>query len=75
MPENNQKTRVSRREFLKQTLKTTGYVIPTVMVFKLGSADVWAESYGDRGKKCKNNDNDSCNSNWERVFNPHCWFR
>lgn len=42
-----QKNRVSsRREFLKGVCKTTGYVIPLVVVLKMGSTKAWAASYG-----------------------------
>jgi hypothetical protein len=46
MSEDNSSPVSSRREFLKKACKTTGYVIPLVMVLKLGSANAWAQSYG-----------------------------
>ncbi len=75
MSEKNQKTHVSRREFLKQTLKTTGYVIPTVMIFKLGSIDVWAESYNGRNIRPEKNSSDPCNGFFEKIFKTSCWFK
>jgi len=46
MIEKNSSPMSSRREFLKKTIKTTGYVLPLVTAFKLGSLNAWAESYG-----------------------------
>ena len=41
----------TRREFLKKTIKVTGYAIPAMMVFKMGSTKVWAQKYDARGSQ------------------------
>lgn len=62
----------SRREFLKKTIKTTGYAIPAIMVFKMGSTNAWAQKYESRGSQ--NADfSDPCNGIFEKIFKPQCW--
>ncbi len=46
MFEDKDRTVSSRRDFLKKACKTTGYILPLVMVLKLGSSNAWAQSYG-----------------------------
>lgn len=62
----------SRRDFLKRTIVVTGYVIPTVMIFKMKSPDAWAQSY-DAGNGKKAGGDDPCNDLWEKIFKPQCW--
>jgi len=62
----------SRREFLKQACKATGYIVPLVVGFKLGSLDAWAADYG-RSTNTKETTNTHCNSTIEKIFNPSCW--
>jgi len=68
----------SRREFLKKTIKVTGYSIPAIMVFKMGSTKAWAQKYEAHGSQdvlSNQNDrsNDSCNGFFEKIFKPKCW--
>jgi hypothetical protein len=70
----------TRREFLKQTLKTTGYIIPAVMVFKAGSTRSWAQSYQTTQTTQDSNLNrnrrkssDPCNGFFEKVSKTSCW--
>lgn len=36
---------MSRRKFLKDTIRTAGYVLPTITVIKLNTIDAWAQNY------------------------------
>lgn len=72
----------SRREFLKKTIKATGYAIPAVMVFKMGSRNSWAQKYETRssqnigesqGVEQGLNSSDPCNGVFEKIFKTRCW--
>ncbi len=64
----------SRREFLKKTIRTTGYVLPLAVAFKMSSRKAWAEKYGSSGSTGEEKNPDGrCNSFVEKVFNPSCW--
>jgi hypothetical protein len=83
LTEEKEKTGRTRREFLKQTLKTTGYIIPAVMVFKAGSTRSWAQSYQSTQESDQNtaadlnqrkrNSSDPCNGFFEKIFKTSCW--
>lgn len=74
MAEESQGTETSRREFLKRTLKTSGYVLPTIMVVKLSTVDAWAQSYNrDQTAAPKGSDGDGCNGFFEKIFESRCW--
>jgi hypothetical protein len=72
MSEENKQT--SRREFLKKSIRTTGYVLPVVVALKMSSRKAWAEQYGNNGSTAfEKGQNGKCNSFFEKVFNPSCW--
>ena len=62
----------SRREFLKKTIKATGYAIPAMMVFKMGTTRAWAQKYEERSSQGVRPGN-SCQGVFEKIFNPQCW--
>ena len=62
----------SRRDFLKQTLKATGYVVPVVLLFNMGSTNSWAQNYEQTTAR-RRNSNNSCDHAVEKVFNTSCW--
>jgi len=72
MSEEKREKQISRREFLKRTLKTTGYVLPAIAVIKLNTVDSWANSYG-REQITKSKE-DPCNGFFEKIFNTRCWW-
>ncbi len=61
----------SRREFLKRTLRKTGYVVPLIVALNMNSREAWAENYGN-GREPGGHDG-KCDSLVEKVFNPSCW--
>ena len=74
----------SRREFLKKTIKVTGYAIPAMMVFKMGSTKAWAQKYDAQGSQDSgssqgvrsNQDvgsSDPCKGVFEKIFKTSCW--
>jgi|OpeIllAssembly_1097287.scaffolds.fasta_scaffold47076_2 hypothetical protein len=66
----------SRRDFLKKSIITAGYAIPTVMFFKMRSTDAWAQNYGtQKAQQIRDTDShdDSCKTVVDKVFKPHCW--
>ena len=74
MSEEDKKT--SRREFLRKTIRTTGYVLPLVVAVKMSSREAWAQQYGNGGTDgdLKQQGRDGkCNSTFEKLFNPSCW--
>ncbi len=76
MSEEQPEKQISRREFLKVTLKTTGYVLPAIAVIKLNTVDAWANSYGQEQTSSQNTNGkreDSCNGFFEKIFNTRCW--
>ncbi len=70
-PDEDHKSCSSRRDFLKRTIVVTGYMIPTVMIFRMKSSDAWAESYAENGKQAEGDD--PCNTLLEKIFKPQCW--
>ncbi len=62
----------SRREFLKKTIKATGYTIPAMMVFRMGSTKAWAQKYDVRGHKGASS-SDPCKGAFEKIFKSKCW--
>ena len=42
------RNKITRRDLLKKSLKTAGYVAPAMMFLSMGSLSAWAKSY--RGK-------------------------
>ena len=62
----------SRREFLRKTIKVTGYTIPAMMVFKMGSTKAWAQKYETRSSQAAA-PRDHCKGVFEKIFNPSCW--
>ena len=46
------KNKVTRRDLLKKSLKTAGYVVPAMVFLSMGSLDSWASGYG-KPKKSK----------------------
>jgi hypothetical protein len=75
MSEENKQT--SRREFLKKSIRTTGYVLPVVVALKMSSRKAWAEQYGNNGNSgntaVEKSRDGKCNSFFEKFFNPSCW--
>jgi hypothetical protein len=71
-PDEDHKPLSSRRDFLKRTIVVTGYVIPTVMIFRMKSPDAWAQSYEDGNARQAGGD-DPCNTLLEKIFKPQCW--
>ena len=71
MTEEQHKKQISRREFLTETLKKTGYVLPAIAVIKLSTVDSWASNYGL--EQTTANKGDSCNGFFEKIFNTKCW--
>lgn len=71
-PDEGSNTDSSRRDFLKKSIKVTGYVIPTIMIFKMRSAEVWAQNYETRNPG-PGGDHGNCNTFLEKIFNPKCW--
>jgi len=68
----------SRREFLKKTIKATGYAIPAMMVFRMGSTNAWAQKYDapnsqDVGSSQDVKLSDPCKGFFEKIFKPQCW--
>jgi len=74
----------SRREFLKKTIKATGYAIPAMMVFKMGSTKAWAQKYDAQGSQnvAQNTgqnvgqnvgSSDPCKGVFEKIFKTSCW--
>jgi hypothetical protein len=45
MSEKKKKNEMSRRKFLKGTIRTAGYILPTITVIKLNTIDAWAQNY------------------------------
>ena len=39
------RNKVTRRDLLKKSLKTAGYVVPAMMFLSMGSLSAWAKSY------------------------------
>jgi hypothetical protein len=77
MSEEQHEKQISRREFLKGTLKTTGYVLPAIAVIKLNTVDAWANSYGREqtpSQNTKGKHEDPCNGFFEKIFNTRCWW-
>ena len=75
-PEKN--TCSSRREFLKKTIKATGYAVPAIMVFKMGSSKAWAQKYDARssqvvGATRNSGSSDPCKGVFEKIFKSQCW--
>ncbi len=67
-------TQTSRREFLKKSIRTTGYVLPIVVALKMSSRAAWAEQYGNGGSTAgKKGQTGKCSTFVEKVFNPSCW--
>ncbi len=62
----------SRREFLKKTIKATGYTIPALMVFRMGSTKAWAQKYETQNGQ-KVGSSDPCKGVFEKIFKPKCW--
>lgn len=62
----------SRREFLKKTIKATGYAVPAIMVFKMGSSKAWAQKYEARITRNAGS-SDPCNGVFEKIFKSQCW--
>jgi hypothetical protein len=62
----------SRREFLKKTIKATGYTIPAMMVFRVGSTNAWAQKY-DTGSGQGGGSSDPCKGVFEKIFKTQCW--
>ena len=76
MSEEQHEQQMSRREFLKGTLKTTGYVLPAIAVIKLNTVDAWANSYGREqtpNQTTMGKHEDHCNGFFEKIFNTRCW--
>lgn len=74
MTEQQRETGLSRRDFLKETLRKTGYILPAVAVIHLKTADSWAENYGrQQGQQRVNGKDDPCNGFFEKIFNSRCW--
>ncbi len=68
--------RSSRREFLKKTIKVTGYSIPAMMVFKMGSTRAWAQKYEAQGINAAGpgaESSDPCKGVFEKIFKTGCW--
>ncbi len=65
-------TSSSRREFLKKTIKATGYTIPAMMVFKMGSTKAWAQKYETQNRQDAGL-SDPCKGVFEKIFKPECW--
>ena len=72
----------SRREFLKKTIKATGYAVPAIMVFKMGSSKAWAQKYEARtdagsrqdvGSTRNAGSSDPCKGVFEKIFKSSCW--
>ncbi len=62
----------SRREFLKKTIKATGYTIPAMMVFRMGSTKAWAQKY-DVQRSQEASSSDPCKGVFEKIFKTKCW--
>ncbi len=62
----------SRREFLKKAIKATGYTIPAMMVFRMGSTKAWAQKYDIQGSQVSG-DSDHCKTVFAKIFKPECW--
>jgi hypothetical protein len=64
----------SRREFLKKTIKATGYAIPAMMVFRMGSTNAWAQKYKAwSSQDVGSSQSDPCKGFFEKIFKPQCW--
>ena len=61
----------SRREFLKKTIKATGYTIPALMVFRMGSTRAWAQKY-EAPSRQNAGLSDPCKGVFEKIFKPKC---
>ena len=75
-PEKN--TCSSRREFLKKTIKATGYAVPAIMVFKMGSSKAWAQKYDAQSSQVVGGtrnagSSDPCKGVFEKIFKSSCW--
>ncbi len=62
----------SRREFLRKTIKATGYTIPAMMVFRVGSTKAWAQKYDSRNSPGAG-EGDPCKGVFEKIFKTKCW--
>ena len=65
--------RSSRREFLRKSIKATGYAIPAVMVLRMGSTRAWAQRYEGQQNAQEVRLSDPCKGVLEKIFKPKCW--
>jgi len=62
----------SRRDFLKKTIRATGYAMPVMMVFRMGSTRAWAQKYDSRSSQDAGL-SDPCKGVFEKIFKKQCW--
>lgn len=68
-----QEKQTSRREFLRETIRKTGYILPTIVVIQMSTVDTWASDYAQRQNAAPESAGDKCNGFFEKIFDPKCW--